>query len=160
MVQFDTKRKTLPRFDILSCIPLETSGNPPKKRMIEQLLHGCRQLVPWGVDLSVETSATLILCSIVMRNCLAYSGEEGGDDVKSAWRLYLGPHTSYNGKLQWVAKPQGGANPTKPSLSSDRGLKFVPVKPDLVVIANQQVAVNTFSLFVHTAHQASKVGST
>jgi hypothetical protein len=23
--------------------------------------------------------------------------EEGGDDVKSSWPLWLGPHTSYNG---------------------------------------------------------------
>jgi hypothetical protein len=72
--------------------------------MVSQLLHGCRQLVPWGVYLSVETSATLTSCSIVMRNCLAYSGEEGEDDVKSAWCLHLGPHTSYNGEVQWVAK--------------------------------------------------------
>ena len=83
----------------------ETVRNLPKKKMIKQLLHGCLQLVPWGVDLSVETSATLILCSIVTGNCLASGEEEGGDDVKSAWRLYLGPHTSYNGKKQWVAKP-------------------------------------------------------
>ena len=126
--------------------------------MVSQLLHGCRQLVPWGVDLSVETSATLIACSIVLRNCLAYSGEEGGDDVKSAWRLYLGPHTSYNGKEQWVAKLQSGANPNKTSPSSDCGLQFAHMKTDLVVIADQQAAVNTFSDFVHTAHQASKVG--
>jgi hypothetical protein len=33
------------------------------------------------------------------------------------------------------------------------------MKPESVVIANQQVAVNTFSLLVHTARQASKVGS-
>jgi hypothetical protein len=24
--------------------------------------------------------------------------EEGGDDVKSAWLLHLGPHTCYNGQ--------------------------------------------------------------
>ena len=41
--------------------------------------------------------------------------EEGGDDVKSAWPLYLGLHTRYNGSQQWVAKPQGGANPIKRS---------------------------------------------
>ena len=128
------------------------------RRKAGQLLHGCRKLVPWGVDLSVETSATLVVCSIVIRNCPAYSGEEGGDDVKSAWRLYLGPHTSYNGKEQWVAKPQGGANPSKTSLSSDWGLQLAPMKLDLVVIADQQAAVNTFSPLVHTAHQASKVG--
>ena len=123
-----------------------------------QVLHSCRQLVPWGVCLSAETSATPTPCSIVTGDCPAYSGEEGGDDVKSVRSLYLGPHTSYNGKSQWVAKPQGGANPNKTSPSSDCGLKFVRMKTDLVVIADQQAAVNTFSDFVHTAHQASKVG--
>ncbi len=107
-----------------------------------------RQLVPWGVNLSVETSATLIVCSIVMRNCFAICKEEGGDDVKSAWRLCLGPHTSYNGVEQRVAKPRGGANPIKTPPSSDCGLQLARMKLDLVVIADQQAAVNTFSLFV------------
>ena len=26
--------------------------------------------------------------------------EEGGDDVKSSWPLWLGPHTSYNGRTR------------------------------------------------------------
>ena len=38
---------------------------------------------------------------------------------------------------QWVAKPQGGANPSKADLSSDRGLKLAPVKLELLVIADQ-----------------------
>ena len=50
--------------------------------------------------------------------------------------------------------------PVKTSPSSDRGLQLALVKPDLVVIADQQAAVNTFSPLVHTAHQASKVGGT
>ena len=29
---------------------------------------------------------------------LVTTREEGKDDVKSAWRLYPGPHTSYNGE--------------------------------------------------------------
>jgi len=38
---------------------------------------------------------------------------------------------------QWVAKPQGGANPIKPILSSDWGLQFDPMKSESVVIADQ-----------------------
>jgi hypothetical protein len=34
------------------------------------------------------------------------------------------------------------------------------MKEELLVIANQQVAVNTFSPLVHTARQGSKVGGT
>ena len=33
-----------------------------------------------------------------MRDCLTTSREEGGDDVKSAWPLRPGLHTSYNGE--------------------------------------------------------------
>ncbi len=44
--------------------------------------------------------------------------------------------------LQWpgqrVAKPQGGANPFKPGLSSDRGLQLAPVKVESLVTAGQQ----------------------
>ncbi len=33
-----------------------------------------------------------------MRDCLGATKEEGGDDVKSAWRLHLGLHTWGNGE--------------------------------------------------------------
>ncbi len=45
-------------------------------------------------------------------------------------------------------------------LSSDWGLQPDPMKSELVVIADQQAAVNTFSGLVHTARQATKVGGT
>ena len=48
---------------------------------------------------------------------------------------------------------------SKRSLSSDCRLQFACMKSESVVIANQQVAVNTFSLLVHTARQASKVSN-
>ena len=66
--------------------------------------------------------------------------------------------------LQWlvqrVAKSQDGANRIKTSPSSDWGLKLAPMKPELLVMAGQQTAVNTFSGLVHTARQITKVGST
>ena len=46
---------------------------------------------------------------------------------------------------QWVAKPQGGANPIKRLLSWDCGLQLARMNPELVVIADQHAAVNTFS---------------
>ena len=49
--------------------------------------------------------------------------------------------------LQWVAKPRGGANPIKSILSSDWRLKLASMKLESLVIANQNVAVNTFSNF-------------
>jgi len=44
--------------------------------------------------------------------------------------------------LQWVAKP-----PIKSILSSDRRLKLASLKLELLVIADQNAAVNTFSNF-------------
>ncbi len=48
----------------------------------------------------------------------------------------------------------------KSILSSDCGLQLAHMKSDLLVIADQQAAVNTFSGLVHTARQANKVGGT
>jgi hypothetical protein len=48
----------------------------------------------------------------------------------------------------------------KASLSSDCSLQLDCMKPESLVIANQHVAVNTFSGFVHTARQTTKVGNT
>ena len=65
------------------------------------MLHGCRQLVPWGVRLSPITSATPIAsCHHLVGDSSETAGdkpEEGGDDVKSSWPLCLGLHTCYNG---------------------------------------------------------------
>ncbi len=38
---------------------------------------------------------------------------------------------------QWVAKSQGGANPTKPGLSSDCGLQLAHMKLESLVTAHQ-----------------------
>jgi hypothetical protein len=44
--------------------------------------------------------------------------------------------------------------------SSDRRLQLACVKPELLVIADQHAAVNTFSGLVHTARHTTKVGNT
>ena len=62
--------------------------------------------------------------------------------------------------LQWVAKPRGGANPIKSVLSSDRRLKLASLKLELLVIADQNAAVNTFSNFALTARQVKGAGNT
>ena len=48
----------------------------------------------------------------------------------------------------------------KNSLSSDCGLQLAHMKSELLVIANQHVAVNTFPGLVHTARHTMGVGST
>ena len=48
---------------------------------------------------------------------------------------------------------------SKTCLSSDCRLKLAYMKLELLVIANQHVAVNTFSGLVHTARQTMGVGN-
>ena len=66
--------------------------------------------------------------------------------------------------LQWPvqreATPRGEANPAKPASVQTGWLQFASTKAELLVIANQHVAVNTFPGLVHTARQTMKVGNT
>ena len=48
----------------------------------------------------------------------------------------------------------------KPGHSSDCGLQPAHMKPELLVIANQHVAVNAFPGLVHTARHTMEVGNT
>jgi hypothetical protein len=48
----------------------------------------------------------------------------------------------------------------KASLSSDWSLQLDSMKPESLVIANQNVAVNTFPGLVHTARHTTEVGNT
>jgi hypothetical protein len=48
----------------------------------------------------------------------------------------------------------------KTGLSSDWSLQLDSMKEELLVIADQQAAVNTFPGLVHTARQAMEAGST
>ncbi len=48
----------------------------------------------------------------------------------------------------------------KNGLSSDRRLQPACVKPELLVIADQHAAVNTFPGLVHTARHTMRVGNT
>ena len=48
----------------------------------------------------------------------------------------------------------------KSSLSSDCRLKLACMKSELLVIADQHAAVNTFPGLVHTARQTMRVGNT
>ena len=66
--------------------------------------------------------------------------------------------------LQWLVqreeKPRGGANPIKASLSSDCRLQLACMKSELLVIADQHAAVNTFPGLVHTARHTTRVYNT
>ena len=66
--------------------------------------------------------------------------------------------------LQWLvqreAKGRPEANPIKASHSSDCRLQLACMKSELLVTANQHVAVNTFPGLVHTARHVMGVGKT
>ena len=82
--------------------------------------------------------------------------EEGGDDVKSAWPLCPGLHTSYNGWYNRLPNREVELIP-KTSPSSDWSLQFDSMKSESLVIADQHAAVNTFPGLVHTARHTMGV---
>ncbi len=62
--------------------------------------------------------------------------EEGGDDVKSAWPLYPGLHTRYNGRYNRLQNRE--VEPIqKAGLSSDCRLQLACMKLELLVTARQ-----------------------
>ena len=63
--------------------------------------------------------------------------EEGGDDVKSAWPLYPGLHTRYNGRHNRLPSREGELI-LKAGLSSDCSLQLDCMKLELLVNARQQ----------------------
>lgn len=83
--------------------------------------------------------------------------EEGGDDVKSAWPLWAGLHTCYNGNYN---RKQGfkAERIRKDSLSSDCSLQLENMKLESLVIADQHAAVNMYSGPVHTARHTMGIG--
>ena len=83
--------------------------------------------------------------------------EEGGDDVKSAWPLYPGLHTRYNGRYNRLRSCE--VEPIlKADLSSDCRLQLACMKSELLVTAHQHGAVNTFPGLVHTARHVMGAG--
>lgn len=85
--------------------------------------------------------------------------EEGEDDVKSAWPLCLGQHTCYNGRYRRQRNREVEQIP-KAGLSSDCSLQLGYMKMELLVMAGQHTAVNTFPGLVHTARHIMGVGFT
>ena len=87
------------------------------------------------------------------------NSEEGGDDVKSSCPLCSGLHTCYNGRYKEKRDREVEQN-SKAGPSSDCRLQLACTKSELLVIADQNAAVNAFPGLVHTARHAMGVGST
>ena len=85
------------------------------------------------------------------------NSEEGGDDVKSSCPLCSGLHTCYNGRYK-ETQDREVEQIFKTGPSSDCRLQLACMKSELLVIANQNVAVNAFPGLVHTARHTMEVG--
>lgn len=85
------------------------------------------------------------------------NSEEGGDDVKSSCPLCPGLHTCYNGRHR-EKRSREVEQISKTGPSSDCRLQLACMKSELLVIANQNVAVNAFPGLVHTARHTMEVG--
>ncbi len=83
--------------------------------------------------------------------------EEGGDDVKSSCPLCPGLHTCYNGRNRERRDREVEQN-SKTDPSSDCRLQPACMKSELLVIADQNAAVNAFPGLVHTARHTMEVG--
>ena len=85
------------------------------------------------------------------------NSEEGGDDVKSSCPLCSGLHTCYNGRYK-EKQDREVERISKTGPSSDCRLQLACMKPELLVIADQNAAVNAFPGLVHTARHTMEVG--
>ena len=83
--------------------------------------------------------------------------EEGEDDVKSAWPLWVGLHKCYNGN---DTRRQHGniAQIPKSFLSSDCSLPLENMKLESLVIVDQHATVNLYLSLVHTARHIMGAG--
>ncbi len=163
VVQFETKRKTLPGLDILVISPRNRSFRKdtrtaaawlPSARAVGCSLKWANERNPCPMlYVSSETahsqSAEIFLRFESGRKERTTTSQHGAYDLG-----HTHPTMAKNN-----GKPGGNAEPIpyKFRLSSDWGLQPDPMKSESVVIADQQAAVNTFSGLVHTARQANKV---
>ena len=85
--------------------------------------------------------------------------EEGGDDVKSSCPLCPGLRTYYNGTDNRQRRREPERIP-KRYPSSDCRLQPACMKSELLVMAGQHTAVNTFPGLVHTARHTMRVCNT
>ena len=83
--------------------------------------------------------------------------EEGGDDVKSSCPLCSGLHTCYNGRYK-EKRDCEVEQISKAGPSSDCRLQLAYMKSELLIIADQNAAVNAFPGLVHTARHTTEVG--
>ena len=73
--------------------------------------------------------------------------------------LYVLGNTRATMAVTKRSEPARGSKSHKGGLSSDWSLQFDSTKAELLVIADQHAAVNTFPGIVHTARQTMRAGN-
>ena len=106
VVQFDTNQRTSPGFEIQASYFLET-GEIRKKAWTGAAWLSSVRSVRSALKWDNERNPHPVL--YMSRGTASISiGEEGGADVKSAWSLYPGLHTCYNGHKQRASQTRKG----------------------------------------------------
>ena len=125
-----------------------------------QVVHGCRQLVPWGVELSLWTSATLVFC---YHSFMEDSKETAGVNRRKE-RMTSSQHAPYilgytrNTMAKTIGRePARGSKSSKLCLSSDWSLQLDFMKPESLVIAGQLYGGEYVPQFC--THRPSHAGS-
>ena len=90
----------------------------------------------WVKSRNERNPCRVLVGNYLSRETAGDKPEEGGDDVKSAWPLYLGLHTRYNGRYNGLLSREVEPIP-KAGLSSDHRLQLACVKSELLVNARQ-----------------------
>ena len=128
------------------------------------MVHGCRQLVSWDVGLSPATSATpFSSCQHIMVGTLErlpVINRRKVGTTSNHHALYVLGYTRTTMAITKRSEAARWSKTQKSSLSSDCRLKFACMKPELLVMAGQHTAVNTFPGLVHTARHTMRVGNT
>src|SRR5213083_1068978 len=96
--------------------------------------------------------STLVRLPVVNRRKVGMTSSPHGSYVWGYTRATMAGTKGCNA-ARWSQSQKAG-------LSSDWSLQLDSMKSESLVIADQQAAVNTFPGLVHTARQATKVGST
>ena len=127
-----------------------------------QVVHGCRQLVSWDVGLSPATSATPILSYQRIKSGtlsrLPMTNRRKVGMTSNHHALYVLGYTRATMVGTKRSEIAISSKPQKTDPSSDWSLQLEIMKPELLVIADQNAAVNAFPGLVHTARHTTGVG--
>ena len=116
-----------------------------------------RIILGWSTETFIYIGTLTYLPDALSSETARDIREEGEDDVKSAWPLWVGLHTCYNGEVK--GKQYGNMEQIlNARLSSDCSLQLENIKMESLVIVDQHATVNLYLSLVHTARHIMGAG--